>query len=322
MLDLCSGITCPVDWWKYSDNIKCIQEYKVCDRTFLEGCYDGSDEVDLECENWDCTQGRWKFVNNQATDRGGALFASGECLILTISKSSFEVRDQLFDSPRGVFVFSLSTISIAASVFSRNLTQPSPSLLEMEMLSDGAQIGYLNFTVQCHAWFSLNEATSVLKQSKDLKVMCKSCPASFSAPSEGHYLVSFLANESSVSLESMPSKSLQPNCILCPAGANCPGYDLTASPNCWGHNTGIGITMCQCPAEYCCSQDCTGYNECEGVLCGSCEEIYSLSLLSSQCLYENTCTAHWLWLVVLVAMAMSMLWYTFKYDIFDIPLLA
>lgn len=80
--------------------------------------------------------------------------------------------------------------------------------------------------------------------------------------------------------------------------------------------------MYQCPSEYCCENKCTSFNQCSshrtGLLCGSCEQDHSLSLLSSECLHKSSCDNHWLWLMVILAVVLYMSWYTFKDDVFAI----
>ncbi len=264
------------------------------------------------------------FINNRATDHGGAVFVSEKCLQLSIYNSSFKVTDPHFDSPKGVFVFSFCDIAISLSAMSRELKHPSPSLVALQVLSQTAQIRELSVTVVCHAWHKLSFSTSfVHMQAKEVQITCVSCTESFYVPSDGQFSVNLLPNYSELSVQSTTMSFREVSCIPCPAGAYCPGNDMIASPNYWGHMLDDEIKMYECPPEYCCTGNCTGYNHCsghrKGVLCGSCEESYSLSMLSSQCLAESDCSDYWLWLPVVVAMVLYMLWYVFKNDVFEIP---
>ncbi len=263
------------------------------------------------------------FRDNQAADGGGALYMSDNCLRTTMLNCSFQIADQIKESPKGVFIWSLSGISIDSSKFTRDVKQLSSSLLELEMLSDNAEITQLNMTVQCHKWSELTlENRFVEQQAKLIRMRCTTCPTSFYIPTDGQFSVSYFQNETSVSVQGT-SDSKDLSCILCPPGANCPGNDITSKPNFWGSNTVHVISMHQCPADYCCTANCTGYDQCSGhrigVLCGSCEENYSLSMLSSECIDAKTCKDHWLWPLVICAVVMYMAWYTFKNDIFGIP---
>ncbi len=264
------------------------------------------------------------FKNNKAADSGGTLFTSDKCLKVNIQNSIFEVSEQIYDSPRGVFILSHSDISIKESVFSRFLKSQSSSLVELKMLSEMAHIVHLGFTVQCHSWYKLIlEEKFIQNDFKEVMVGCFSCPSSFYVPSEGQFIVSYLSGQTSVFVTSSANDELHMECVPCPAGENCPGNDLTSSPNFWGFRQSNEITMHQCPAEYRCTKDCSGYNHCSGyrtgVLCGGCQEQYSLSMLSSQCLEENTCDDHWLWWLVIFVMVLYMLWYTTKEDILSFP---
>ncbi len=265
------------------------------------------------------------FTNNVAADGGGGLSLSGSCLVTTIQTSTFSVNETAFDSPKGAFVLASTSISITSSEFARIIPRRSPSLVELEM-SPKSAIQQLGITVKCSAWYQvLFESKFVDKQAKEAKVTCSACSPQYYIPSDGEFFVSFLINDEIASVQSLNLDTMEQSCISCPTGANCPGNDVIASPNFWGHRSGQEITMYQCPADYCCTADCLSYNQCSGhrtgVLCGSCEENYSLSLLSSQCIQANTCDAHWLWPLVILAAMMYVLWYTFKNDVFAIPVL-
>ncbi len=264
------------------------------------------------------------FTNNRAADQGGALFANDKCLKLRIYNSSFSITDQRFDSPKGVFIFSYSDISIGSIVMSRQLKQHSTSLVELQVLSEMAQIRDLGIVVQCPTWHKLAYVTSFVQmQAKQVQISCASCQESFYVPSVGQFNIALLPNQMTLHVDDATIKARELTCIPCPAGAICSGNDIIASPNFWGYRTDDGIRMYQCPAEYCCTEDCTGYDQCSGhrtgMLCGSCEENYSLSMLSSQCIPQNLCNDHWLWPLVIFAIVLYMVWYTFKNDVFAIP---
>ncbi len=263
------------------------------------------------------------FTDNQAADGGGAIYVSDNCLATAIINSSFLATGQEIDSPKGVFVWSHSEIAIESSVFTRNVKQPSPSLIDFEMLSENAETGRLSAIFQCHIWYNLTSHTKfIAEELKEMRLSCTSCPASFYMPSDGQFSVSYLQDETGVVVQGMTSSG-KSACEECPTGANCPGNDLNGKPNFWGSNKDYVITMYQCPADYCCTADCVGYNQCSGhrtgTLCGSCEENYSLSMLSADCIEATTCQGYWLWPLVFMAVLMYMAWYTFKNDLFQIP---
>ena len=110
-------------------------------------------------------------------------------------------------------------------------------------------------------------------------------------------------------------------------GVNDTGYEVKAKPNYWGYKYNGQITFQQCPLGYCCTgsenNPCTTYNTClgkrNGTLCGTCEQGYSLSAMSNQCLPNIDCNASWLWPIGLIAAMGYMLWYTVKDDILNFP---
>ncbi len=265
------------------------------------------------------------FADNKASDGGGAIWISNGCLETTVSNSTFQVTDHMFDSPKGVFILANSDISVKTSLFTRKLKQFSPSLMELQMLSQRSVVKELNITVQCPVWFEVTlETRFVDEQAKEVHIACTSCPVTSYIPSDGHFFVSYKTQDTSVSVHSLGMSIKDFACTPCPPGANCPGNDFNVKSNFWGYRTDFGIAVHQCPADYCCKEgNCLGIDQCSGhrtgVLCGSCEENYSLSMLSSDCIKADTCNSHWLWPLAFVAIMLYVLWYTFKNDIFAIP---
>ncbi len=264
-----------------------------------------------------------KFINNKATDGGGALFTSGECVNLKIINSVFEITDIEFDSTPGAFIIAHSQVSIISSILSRVFKGQSSSLVELEMLSQMTNIRDFDILLQCPEWYKASLKTKFVQfQVRKLLLACKPCPVSFYVSTEGHFLISLVSNESDVYVEDSTTKAIHFNCLPCPAGAHCPGNDLTASPNFWGLRSDSEIAMYPCPVEYCCAE-CTSYNQCSGhrtgMLCGSCEQDYSLSLLSSECIHKSSCNDHWLWPMAVLVMFLYVCWYTFKDDVLTIP---
>ncbi len=264
------------------------------------------------------------FTNNQATDGGGAIYISESCITTTIVKSTFEVVEGSFEPTKGVFVWSLSGISIQLSLFQNQLKKESPSMLELEMLKSEAIISQLDLTIVCLQWHKLSLTERFAgNQAKELSITCTSCSPSFYVPSDGLFTVSLLPNQSTISAQGTTSNKKELSCLPCPSGAECTGNDLSAKPNFWGSNKDHVITLYQCPSHYCCEADCIGYDQCKqhrtGVLCGNCEEKYSLSMLSPECIEVRECKSYWLWPVVVLAVVLYMTWYTLKDEAFAIP---
>ncbi len=261
------------------------------------------------------------FTNNLATDGGGAISVSGPCLRSAISYSDFAVTNKKFDSPKGLFVWTHSEISIEKSVFKRQLQEFSPSLVALEMLG-AARILKLDATVQCHEWQKITSDAKLGGQHA-ISLSCSSCPPSFYAPSDGQYLVSYFPGDPTVSLQDAATQSQASTCTTCPEGAYCPGNDVNGKPNFWGQSKDHVIIMHKCPAEYCCAANCDGLDQCQGqrtgTLCGQCEENHSLSVRTTECIESSTCNDNWFWALFGLAMIMYMMWYTFKNDLFGVP---
>ncbi len=106
-------------------------------------------------------------------------------------------------------------------------------------------------------------------------------------------------------------------CIECPQGANCSAGVLSL-PNYWGHITAAGrLEFHRCPVGYCCNQaPCQGIDQCAahrvGPLCGRCQRGFTESLITQDCIPNETCKDWWifplfcLWtLVVALALVFS-----------------
>ncbi len=283
--------------------------------------------TEMDCLLLDVHIERSFFKNNWAIDGGGAVHIADSCFRTSITNSTFEITDQGFDSPKAIFVSSNSEISVESSMFSRALkgiSPLSPSLLELEMLSERAKVNILSVTLQCPPWYRPSLETEFINtQAKEILATCTSCSANTYVLSDGKFDVVYQPNSTTVTVQARTTSSEDFECKPCPAGANCPGNEFTAKANFWGFTQGSQVTMHQCPADYCCTENCMGYDQCSGyrtgVLCGSCEEHYSLSILSSECINVEACKDHWLWPLVVLAVIMYMIWYTFKNDIFRIP---
>ncbi len=272
------------------------------------------------------------FGNNRAPDGGGALFFSDKCIDTTIVNCKFHVTEQSQDVSNGIFVLARSDISIEKSAFLVGLKGTVPSLAEMTMQSPRAQIWHLDLSVQCPPW-SISEPSAEFGLPrangetflKNAIIACTTCPAAFYVPSEGNFNLTYSTNQAyEVSVQNSHVLLGQLQCIECPPGAFCPGDEITSKPNFWGFKTADGTAFQQCPPEYCCQEaPCSGYDQCSGnragTLCGTCEEGYSLSMLSNNCIPNEKCNDHWLWILTVLAAVIYMLWYTFKNDVFGIP---
>ncbi len=134
------------------------------------------------------------FLDNKAIDGGGAIWISDGCVETIVSNSTFQVTDQMFDSPKGVFILANSDITIDRSVFTRKVKQLSPSLVELQMLSEMSAIKQLDMVVQCPAWYEVTlNAKFIEEHAKEVVISCTSCPATSYTPSEGHFAVSYLS---------------------------------------------------------------------------------------------------------------------------------
>ncbi len=119
--------------------------------------------------------------------------------------------------------------------------------------------------------------------------------------------------------------AFQDKCMECPYGGLCTGNNVIPRPNYWGYWHENKLVFQQCPADYCCSggdeSPCSSYDHCEknrtGILCGSCEENFSVSLITGVCTPNSQCGGdQWFWSFAIFSALMYAMWYTFKDVIF------
>ncbi len=268
-----------------------------------------------------------QFVDNQAENGGGALFFRGEFISVVVHQCEFINSDGIAVAGLGVFILGFTEICVTGASVRSAISSSSTSLIWLQMLSTTSSIRCLSFKIKCLPWHNLKlhsaEAVTSLNDTKFVaaNVFCAGCSPSYYIPSEGSNSVSDLRKYRSLSRE-------QKSCIPCPAGGECSGTDLKAKPNYWGFNSSGLVEFQQCPIGYCCGgtdeNPCSSFNSCagerDGILCSSCKEHYSQSLLSDTCIANDDCTATWFWTLAVLAPFVYMLWYTFKDDIMNIPI--
>ena len=111
-------------------------------------------------------------------------------------------------------------------------------------------------------------------------------------------------------------------CSQCPAGGLCRTGILRAKDNHWGYRDAKtnNISFIQLPRGYgCSSTECVTYNSCamhrKGMLCGTCENGYSESVLSAHCIAEEKCHIARFWLVAAAMLFLFLMFFLYKREI-------
>ena len=84
------------------------------------------------------------------------------------------------------------------------------------------------------------------------------------------------------------------SCLDCPAGANCTA-SIKCKSNFYGYKTkDQKLKFLPCPKDYCCTgNQCNTITSCNknrgGILCGTCNEKFTVSFLSTKCISKNSC---------------------------------
>ncbi len=273
------------------------------------------------------------FLENHASDGGGALYVSGTFIELTIVHSYFYVSGVPQFPSKPLFVLSYTKISIESSTFVVPSVVDETLLNDLQVLSSAVSINNLTLTFKCPAWHWLEQnsdfgTSSVSGQTalQKITMKCASCPPGYYFYSDGSFVLTY-KDQDIVKIQGQNSGTNKLKCLECPYGASCPGDDLKAKPNFWGYEMTSGISFVQCPSGYCCSgadsNPCLEYRSCfanrNGVLCGACLTNFSLSLLSNSCIPNEECDDQWFWLAAVLVTVFYMLWYTFKENIMSWP---
>ncbi len=261
--------------------------------------------------------------------RGGAFFADGDLMFITIEHCGFK-NNFAHESGDALYTSKGITLSITESYFERKLTEtvslhPVMHIFgPMKTLQATIEIGNkydavdmvgtnvliissiseeLSLSVHCPQWHEhhieydvvfRNRTTTYTNQPQgileNIEFECGVCGIGMYSVSSGNNMVSYPGNLSKMSLN-------KGRCVKCPYGAICPGNDVLPRPNYWGFWYEGKLAFHVCPAGYCCSgkrnAPCKVYNYCAnnrtGILCGSCKKGFSISILTGKCMPDSKC---------------------------------
>ncbi len=272
------------------------------------------------------------FVDNEATDGGGAIFTSTGNMSLSLENSYFVCHTQRDLSHKDLFILALSNISVSNTTFANMAKNKAIPLFRFQMLTESSSINNLNFEVNCLPWYFLQTMRTLVEYEnttfmRELVLHCLACSESFYVPTNGTYNISFAPSDLDVITQGVGHGDADLECVPCPPGAECPGDDLTPKPNFWGHISGSEINFNHCPLEYCCDghaeNQCSRYNSCANnrtsTLCGTCDKTFSLSMMSVTCIPNDNCKDFWFWIMFFVGSVGYMLWYTLKDFTYKVP---
>ncbi len=187
----------------------------------------------------------------------------------------------------------------------------------------------VNVDVQCPPWYKHNVEykfiSEVNQPMPQVSYDCIPCGDNYYTPSDTSNTIFYQSVENVSSHQSKALAEPAENCLKCPYGAVCSGNDVMARPNYWGFWDDHQLAFQQCPAGHCCSgsasDPCKKFSSCAknrtGVLCGSCEQGFSVAILSGKCTPDFDCGHNqWFWLLAILGSMAYAMWYTFKDDIF------
>ena len=269
------------------------------------------------------------FLNNAADDVGLALYTS-EGVSVYVSNCSFHYTIDPYDPIQNEPVYIAGTVTQMQGRFQVSNFVPESYVgpISAFYLANGNN---LDIEIRCPEWYwqsvEYNSPSSDSKSIRDVRYKCNPC-------SDNYYTIS--GTESYLSYDPSSNGSVvytgsgdltSDICSECPYGAICTGNNVMPRPNYWGYWHMDELVFQQCPAGYCCSNSgsstCSAYDYCAGnktgILCGACQEGFSVSILTGVCIPDSQCGEdQWFWLVAFSAAMAYAFWYTLKDDIFAV----
>ncbi len=265
------------------------------------------------------------FSDNRANDLGLALYTSQgvnnsiiNCSFLYNINSRAAIQQPL------VFLYGIVIKFYGMLRVSNPKPESYPGLIDIFYIAQGSD---LNIDTYCPKWYNhVLDHTSVSTKKQaimDAKYSCSPCSDNYYTLVMTNNSITYNGEENITNREKLTWNQGKDSCAPCPYGAVCTGNNVMPRPNYWGYWHKGGLVFNQCPALYCCSgtghNSCTVYNHCSGnrtgILCGACQDGYSVSILTGACTPDSLCgESQWFWFIVILAAMAYALWYTLRGD--------
>ena len=270
------------------------------------------------------------FYNNEAEESGMAVYIS-KGASLTIHSSLFVHLVRVEDLSLQTLLVSVGNVlHFTGHIVVRN-DHPSNFKDSIKVLQLEEAI-FLDIHVECPPWHEhRKEYTLITAEGQPTDQLLSRLSYECSPCTDGYYSVSapndMIQYSTGGNASSWISQVDNTGCLKCPYGGLCPGNNIVPRPNYWGFWHKGELVFQQCPAGYCCSSSddspCRKHNACAGnktgILCGSCQTGFSVSILTGECTLGSECGhGHLFWVFVVLAMFIYALWYTFKDDLFGL----
>ncbi len=273
------------------------------------------------------------FENNIADEEGSAMyFTSG--VNVHISNCLFVHHIAGNTSFPGAVIAGKSLIVNFGAKFDIQ-QQTTSSFREEVKVTNFLRTFNVDMIIKCPKWYTfyslynidaqnteLIDSNSVLSL-EHLNTRCLPCAKAFYTGVSGESILKYVkgSEEVNVTVDKGQGNPAHEHCMKCPYGATCTGSNVVARPNYWGFWHNGELHFQQCPAGYCCTgtshSPCENYNTCAGNrtgdLCGSCEQGYSVAILTGSCTNNKNCgNSYYFWVVACAGALLYALWYTLK----------
>ncbi len=273
------------------------------------------------------------FDNNVASESGTSLYISeGVSLNITNSFFSYTIRETDHSLP--------PLLKINGEIFTLNaeikLVNPVRKLHNIKVDMISMTLTYnIDILMQCPSWYihgldyKRHSNTIIRNYLKSVSYSCAPCIESYFYSLPESKRIIFIGHDVLWMTNGTDQTTDMESCNPCPFGAVCSGNDVVPRPNYYGYWHKGELRFQLCPKGYCCSgtkqAPCTKFDYCAmnrtGVLCGACQEGFSMSILNGVCIANSQCGQdYYFWFLAILAPLGYALWYSFKDDIFRLLL--
>ena len=268
------------------------------------------------------------FYNNVAQAFGGSLYL-GIGIFVSITDTDMIYNASEF-SWNGDLISAVCRIQFTGVNITVDSTNGATSSIDFISAFEDAFIKPSELYIQCPVGHFLDLRYLLITDGElygafsSLQSFCRRCSEKEYTPHFGYAYLNYTEESEQFSVENNIHEN-KVECLPCPYGGECNVGLLRARPKFWGYCDGGEYYFQRCPNGYCCNGDsipCRTFDTCAsgrvGTLCGHCQDGYSESVLSADCLKDENCDDFWVWPICILGAAFYIFYYSFKSELTNV----
>ena len=270
------------------------------------------------------------FYNNVAQAFGGSLYL-GIGIFVNITDTDMVYNASEF-SWNGDLISAVCRIEFTGVNITVESTNGETSSIDFISAFADAFIKPSELYIKCPVGHFLDLRYLLLTDGKlngafsSLQSHCRRCSEKEYTPNFGYAYLNYTESKPFSVENNIHENKVQ--CLPCPYGGECNVGLLRARPKFWGYRDGGEYYFQRCPSGYCCNGDsvpCRTFDTCAsgriGTLCGHCQDGYSESVLSADCLKDESCDDFWVWPICILGAAFYIFYYSFKSELTNVGIM-